>query len=79
MTWGGVLGRLVGPLKSRKVRVALATVLGAYAVEYGFGASEEMILTLLSVGVALILGIAHEDNGQKHSQPPATLDNGEVA
>jgi len=53
------------PLASRKVRVALATVLAAYAAEYGLGLSAEVILTILGVGVALILGIAHEDSGAK--------------
>lgn len=56
--------RIVRPLGSRKVRVALATVLAAYAAEYGFGVSEEVVLTVLGVGVALILGIAHEDAGK---------------
>jgi hypothetical protein len=36
----------------------------AYAAQYGLGCSEDMVLTLMSVGVALILGIAHEDNGR---------------
>lgn len=58
------LKRLLRPLASRKVRVALATVLAAYAAEYGLGVSEEMVLTVLGVGVALILGIAHEDAGK---------------
>ena len=58
-------GRLMKPLRSRKVRVALTTVVAAYAAEYGLGVSEEVILTLVSVGVALILGIAHEDAGRK--------------
>jgi hypothetical protein len=56
---------LVQPLASRKVRVALTTVLAAYAGQYGLGLSEEVVLTIVSVGVALILGIAHEDNGLK--------------
>ena len=30
----------------------------------GLGASEELVLTLVSIGVALILGIAHEDAGK---------------
>jgi hypothetical protein len=51
-------------LASRKVRVALATVIAAYAAQYGLGVSEEVVLTILSVGVALILGIAHEDAGR---------------
>jgi hypothetical protein len=55
------------PLASRKVRVALATIVAAVAAEYGLGLSEETILTLVSVGVALILGIAHEDAGRHAS------------
>lgn len=63
-----LLGRLSRPLASRKVRVALATVLAAYGAEYGLGVSEEMLLTIVSVGVALILGIAHEDQGRNRSR-----------
>ncbi len=60
-----VLRKVVRPLVSRKVRVALTTVLAAYAAECGLGVSEEMMLTILGVGAALILGIAHEDQGLK--------------
>ena len=60
-----VLQRVVRPLASRKVRVALTTVVVAYLAEYELGVSEEMVLTVLSVGVALILGIAHEDAGRR--------------
>ena len=67
MSVSSVLQRVVRPLASRKVRVALATVLAAYAAEYGLGVSEELVLTIVSVGVALILGIAHEDNGARTS------------
>ena len=56
--------RALGPLASRKVRVALATVIAAFAAQYGLGVSEDMVLTMVSVGVALILGIAHEDAGR---------------
>ena len=63
MNVGDVLRRVVRPLASRKVRVALATVVAAYAAEYGLGVSEEVVFTVLGVGVALILGIAHEDAG----------------
>jgi hypothetical protein len=62
-----LLQRFVRPLASRKVRVALATVLAAYGAECGFDVSEEMMLAIVSVGVALILGIAHEDHGAKGS------------
>ena len=64
MSAGAILQRAFRPLASRKVRVAIATVVAAYAAEYGLGASEELLLTVVSVGVALILGIAHEDSGR---------------
>lgn len=66
------LRRLVQPLASRKVRVALATVLAAYAGQYGLGLSEEMVFTILGVGSAIILGIAHEDAGQVRGTPVST-------
>lgn len=61
--------RWIWPLKSRKVQVAFATVLAAFAAEFGFNASDEALTTLVALGVSLILGIAHEDAG-KSSQPP---------
>ncbi len=64
--------RMIQPLASRKVRVALATVLAAYAAQHGLAWSEELILTVVSVGVALILGIAHEDAGK--ATGPASRD-----
>lgn len=75
----GMLKRCVMPLASRKVRVALATVLAAYAAQYGLGLSEEVILTILSVGVALILGIAHEDHGLKTAGRTGKLHPDEVS
>ena len=59
--------RLVNPLRSRKTRVALATVLAAFAAEFGLGVSSELILAILGVGMSLILGIAHEDAGRKQA------------
>jgi len=67
MDFLALLRRLVKPLHSRKVRVALVTVIAAYGAEYGLDLSGEMLLTLVSVGVALILGIAHEDSGRSRS------------
>jgi hydrogenase maturation factor HypE len=64
MDLAGGVRRLLQPLASRKVRVALATVLAAYAAEHGLACSEELVLTIVSVGVAVILGIAHEDAGK---------------
>lgn len=55
---------LFRPLTSRKVRVALATVFAAYAAQWGLAVSEEVVFTILGVGVSLILGIAHEDAGR---------------
>jgi hypothetical protein len=59
--------RLLWPLRSRKVQVAIATVVAAYAVQAGLEVREETVLTVLGVGVALILGIAHEDSGAARS------------
>lgn len=56
--------RWLWPLRSRKVQVAAATVIVAYAVQAGMDVSEETVLAILSMGVALILGIAHEDAGR---------------
>jgi len=50
--------------------VALATVVAAFAAEYGLAVREELVLTILSVGVALILGIAHEDAGARCGAGP---------
>lgn len=52
------------PLRSRKVQVAAATVLVAYLAQAGLEISSETVTTALGVGVALILGIAHEDAGR---------------
>lgn len=68
MSVTSVLQSVLSPLRSRKVRVALATVLAAYAAEYGLDVGEQMIHTVLGVGVALILGIAHEDAGSRSSR-----------
>jgi hypothetical protein len=60
--------RLANPLRSRKVRVAIAGVVAAYAAEYGLGVSEELVLTILGVTASIILGIAHEDAGAKSKE-----------
>ena len=60
-----VVKRSWKPLESRKVRVALATVIAAFAANWGLKVDEELVLTILGVGVSLILGIAHEDAGCK--------------
>lgn len=53
------------PIQSRKVQVAVATVLVAYAAQAGFVLNEESVVNVLAIGAALILGIAHEDAGAK--------------
>lgn len=63
-----ILKRIAKPFQSRKMRVALATVIAGIAAEYGLGMSEEVVMTVLGVGVAMILGIAHEDNGAKSAK-----------
>ncbi len=55
--------RMLWPLRSRKVQVAVATVVAAYAAQAGLEVSQETVVSVLAVGVALILGIAHEDAG----------------
>jgi len=62
------------PLRSRKFRVALATVITAFVVERFPSVTEEMIYTILGIGAALILGIAHEDNGAKAAGAPNAAD-----
>ncbi len=84
-----VLTRLLRPLSSRKVRVAVTTVLVAFAAQFGWQVSAELIFTILGVGVSLILGIAHEDAGRwsglsrresapvGKQRPPYEGDNGD--
>ncbi|MBI1825153.1 MAG: hypothetical protein HY287_12270 [Planctomycetes bacterium] len=59
--------RIFAPLASRKVRVALATVAASYAAQIGLHVNDDMMYTILGVGVSLILGIAHEDAGRNIS------------
>jgi hypothetical protein len=53
------------------VRVALTTVVAAFAAQFGLGVSDDLIFTILGVGVSLILGIAHEDAGRFSATPRA--------
>jgi len=67
MSWANSGRRWLWPLASRKVQVALATIVAAYAAQCGLQVSEEVVLTILGTGVALILGIAHEDAAAKQA------------
>lgn len=55
------------PLRSRKIQVAVSTIAVTYAAQAGLALSESTVLAVLGVGVALILGIAHEDAGRAGS------------
>lgn len=57
--------KLKSPLRSRKVVMALATIVAAYAGSVGLNVGEDVIAAIVAVGVALILGTAHEDHGTK--------------
>ncbi len=56
--------RWLWPLRSRKVQVALATVLVSFLANAGIVLSQETVLSVMGVGMALIVGIAHEDAGR---------------
>jgi hypothetical protein len=60
-----ILRRIVNPLRSRKVRLALCAIIVAFAREFGLNVSEETVLTIVGVIVALSVGIAIEDHGTK--------------
>ena len=60
-----LLKNLIRPLRSRKVRTAIVTVIAAYAAQAGLEVSEEVLLGIIGVGVSVILGIAIEDAGAK--------------
>ena len=62
--------RWLWPLVSRKVQVAVATIVATYAAQVGLAVNEETVLTVLAVGVVLILGIAHEDSGRGQARLP---------
>ena len=61
-------------LRSRKVQVALATIVAALAAQYGLELSETTLVAVITTGAAVILGIAVEDAGakaaSKESPPP---------
>ena len=51
--------RWLWPLRSRKMQVALTTIMVTYAAQAGLVLNEETVVTILGVGIALlVLGIA---------------------
>ena len=56
--------RIIRPLRSRKVRIALTTIIAAVLADWGLELSDTLIFSGIGIGVSLILGIAHEDNGR---------------
>lgn len=71
---GALLKGLIKPLRSRKVRVALTTLVVAFLAQWGLDLSDTMVLAGIGLGVSLILGIAHEDAGAKSA--PRLPDDG---
>lgn len=53
------------PLKSRKVHVALATLISAWVGAAGLNLSDTVIASIVTIGISVILGIAGEDAGTK--------------
>ena len=60
-----VLKAVVNPLKSRKVRVAINTVVAAYLAQKQIEVSDDIVYAIVGLGTAVVLGIAIEDNGAK--------------
>ena len=51
--------------KSRKVQVAVVTVITAVLAQYGLNVDDSIVYTILAAGASVIGGIALEDAGQK--------------
>ena len=57
--------RFLWALRSRKVQVSIVALIVSYAGYYGLNVPGELILGVLGTGIALVLGIAIEDHGEK--------------
>ncbi len=60
-------------LRSRKVQVAIATILAAVLAQYGLDVSETTLVAVITTGAAVILGIAVEDAGAKAATKESQL------
>lgn len=65
-------------LRSRKLRIALATTIAVFAAELGLNVSQELVLAIVGIGASLILGIAHEDAGKHAAHPPQQPDQAKL-
>lgn len=55
---------------SRKVAIALASLIPAVCAEFGVNVSEDLVFRVLAIGALLITGIAVEDAAAKFGLPP---------
>jgi hypothetical protein len=60
--------RWLWPLRSRKVQVALVTIVVAWAGHFGLELNVETLAAVVATGVSVIFGIAIEDAGEKAGQ-----------
>ena len=58
-------------LKSRKVVVAIATLIGAAVAEFGLKVDPAWVENITYLGLAIITGISVEDAAQKFGMPPS--------
>jgi hypothetical protein len=56
--------RWLWPLFSRKVQVAIASLLVAYGSQVGWHLDQQWVLYILGIGGTIIAGIAVEDHGK---------------
>jgi len=59
-----LIKRWIPALRSRKTRVAVTTTIVTLVARFGFDVDPEIIYSIVALGTAIILGIAHEDNGK---------------
>lgn len=65
LTLRALARRLAAPLRSRKVRIAIATLGALYFAQRGYDVSDEFMVAVITLGASLILGTAIEDAGTK--------------
>lgn len=63
-----MIKKWIPALKSRKVRISIATFVVATAAKWGLDLDTELVYAVVVLGVALITGIAIEDHGVKSAK-----------